>query len=91
MPFEKGHKKIGGKSKGTENKSTTEIKQAYKDLIEKNIDNITVWLDRVAETNPNAALNYLQSLSEFVIPKLARTETKHEGELTTTIRFKDAE
>jgi hypothetical protein len=85
MPFQKGHKKVGGKKKGTQNKATSEIKQAYKNLIENNLDNITIWLEQVAEKNPDRALGILIDLSEFVVPKLARTETKHEGELNVNI------
>jgi hypothetical protein len=85
MPFQKGHKKVGGKQKGTPNKATSEIKQAYKNLIENNLDNITIWLEQVAEKNPDRALGILIDLSEFVVPKLARTETKHEGELNVNI------
>jgi hypothetical protein len=85
MPFQKGHKKVGGKQKGTQNKATSEIKQAYKNLIENNLDNITIWLEQVAEKNPDRALGILIDLSEFVVPKLARTETKHEGELNVNI------
>jgi hypothetical protein len=77
--------KTGGRKAGTPNKATTEIKQAYKDLIEANLDNITIWLEQVAETHPDKALHYLMGLSEFVIPKLARTENKHEGEVTVNI------
>lgn len=75
MPFVKGKSKTGGRKSGAKNKATKDIKEAYKLLIENNIDNLTIWLERVAETNPNAALNYISALSEFVVPKLARTET----------------
>ncbi len=84
MAFPKGHKKVGGKTKGTPNKATAEIKEAYKNLIENNLDKLSTWLDKVAEKSPERALGILIELSEFVIPKLARTETKHEGDLTVT-------
>jgi hypothetical protein len=85
MPFEKGKPKTGGKKKGTPNKATTEIKVAYKNLIENNLDNISTWLEQVAEKNPDRALSILIDLSEFVVPKLARTEMKHEGEMEINI------
>ena len=72
--FQKGKEKTGGKQKGTPNKVTTEIKEAYKLLIEANIPNLTLWLERVAEDDPKEALKYLSALSEYVVPKLARTE-----------------
>lgn len=74
MPFEKGHKKLAGKKKGTQNKATRDIKEAYKMLIEDNIPNLNKWLEKVAEKNPEKAIYILSDLSEYVIPKLARTE-----------------
>ena len=81
--FQKGKEKTGGKKKGTPNKVTTEIKEAYKMLIEANIPNLTLWLERVAEEDPKEALKYLASLSEYVVPKLARTEIQADVEVTT--------
>jgi hypothetical protein len=85
MAFAKGHKKLGGKKKGTPNKATSDIKVAYKNLIENNLDNISLWLEEVANKNPDRALSILIDLSEFVLPKLARTENKHEGEIDVNI------
>lgn len=83
--------KTGGRQKGSENKATKEIKEAYKLLIEANIPNLTSWLERVAEDEPKEALKYLSALSEFVIPKLGRTEFSGEIDSTVTVKFKDAE
>ena len=69
--------------KGSPNKATQNIREAYKMLIEKNLDNLTTWLERVAEDNPQAALGYLKDLSEFVVPKLARTDlTSTDGSMS---------
>lgn len=87
-PFQKGNT---GKPKGALNKTTKDIKEAYKMLIEANIPNLTEWLERVAETNPEAALKYLSALSEYVIPKLGRTEVSGEIDTKITVEFKDAE
>lgn len=91
MPFDKGHKLATGRPKGATNKDTQAIKEAYKLLIEANIPNLTEWLERVAETNPEAALKYLSALSEYVIPKLGRTEVTGEIDAKITVEFKDAE
>ena len=92
MPFVKGKSgNPNGRCKGAENKATKEIKEAYKMLIEANIPNLTLWLERVAETEPKEALKYLSSLSEYVIPKLGRTEFSGEIDTTITVHFKDAE
>lgn len=81
MPFKKGDKKpVGsGKRKGTENKATKDIKEAYRQLIENNLDNLTNWLEQIAKKNPEKAIYILADLSEYVIPKLARQELTGEG------------
>jgi hypothetical protein len=70
-PFKKGNP---GKPKGAQNKTTKDIKEAYKLLIEKNLDNLTTWLERIAAKNPTQAIYIISDLSEYVIPKLARKE-----------------
>jgi hypothetical protein len=92
MPQPKG--KTGnpnGRPKGTPNKVTTDIKEAYKKLIEDNLDNLTGWLEKIAEKDPEKAIRILNDLSEYVIPKLARQEHtgKDGGEIKTTITFRD--
>jgi len=79
MPFQKGKPKTGGKKKGTKNKATRDIKEAYRLLIEKNIDNLTEWLKKIAEKNPKDAIYIIHNLSEYVIPKLARQEITGEN------------
>jgi hypothetical protein len=74
MPFKKGIKKTGGRRKNTPNKVTQDIKEAYRLLIEMNLSNLSGWLDKIAEENPEKAIRILAELSEYVIPKLARTD-----------------
>ncbi len=71
--FKKGEAK--GKPKGALNHTTRDIKEAYRLLIENNLDNMTIWIERIAEKDPARAMNIILSLSEFVIPKLARNTT----------------
>lgn len=66
--------KTGGRQKGSLNKVTSEIKEAFKNLIEQNTDNMIGWLDRVAKDDPAKALSLCADLAEFVVPKLARTD-----------------
>jgi len=75
MPQPKG--KTGnpyGRPVGVPNKTTTDIKAAYQLLIEKNLDNLTGWLEQIAAKDPEKAIRILNDLSEYVIPKLARKE-----------------
>ncbi len=74
MKFQKGHKKVGGKEKGVPNKATRDIKEAYRLLIENNLDNLTGWIEKIAVKDPEKAIRILADLSEYVVPKLARTD-----------------
>jgi uncharacterized protein YqgV (UPF0045/DUF77 family) len=86
--FKKGHP--GVKPKGALNKTTKDIKEAYRLLIEKNLDNLTGWLETIAEKDPEKAIRILNDLSEYVIPKLARTDLTGDlnHDIKTTIIFK---
>ena len=77
MSFKIGNK-LAGSRKGIPNKATKEIREAFKLLVEGNLDNMKVWLSDVAEEDPEKALNILLKMSEFVVPKLQRQEIEHE-------------
>lgn len=70
--FKKGE--APGRPKGVVNKTTRDIKEAYRMLIENNLDNLTIWLEKIAAKDPEKAIRILADLSEYVIPKLARTD-----------------
>jgi hypothetical protein len=72
MGFKEGQEKKGGRAKGTPNKSTAEIRDAYQKLVEDNLTNMTEWLVQVAADNPERAMDLMLKLSEYMIPKLAR-------------------
>lgn len=74
MPFKKGKSKTGGRNEGVQNKKTKEVRAAFKQLIEDNLDNMTQWLEDVAKDDPSKALTHIQGLSEYILPKLQRTE-----------------
>jgi len=74
MAFKEGQEKKGGRAKGTPNKSTAEIRDAYQKLVESNLTNMTEWLTLVAAENPEKAMDLMLKLSEYMIPKLARQE-----------------
>ncbi len=66
--FKPGHN-AGGRPPNAENKVNRNIKEAYQNLIESNLDNLSEWLKRTAEQNPKQALEVILRLSEFVLPK----------------------
>jgi hypothetical protein len=63
-----------GRPKGSANKSTTIVREAIANLLERNAPNMDRWLNEVADKDPHKALDIIQKLSEYHIPKLARTE-----------------
>lgn len=68
-------KKYGGRSKGTPNKSTANARQAIADFVDGNAHRLQGWLDRIAEDDgPQAAIDCFNSLVEYHVPKLQRTE-----------------
>lgn len=69
--FKKGNR---GRKPGIPNKTTQAIRDAFQFLVEDNLDNLQVWLEKVAEKNPKDAIELTMKLSEYVIPKLARKE-----------------
>jgi hypothetical protein len=79
----------GGSRKGIPNKATSEARKAIADFVEGNAHKLTAWLTAVAEgdaehdlkPNPAKAFELFQSVIEYHIPKLARTElTGKDGE-----------
>lgn len=69
-----------GRPKGSKNKTTEAIRDAYQDLIEGNLANITTWLEKVAKDDPSKALDFMLRLSPFVLPKLQANDITSAGE-----------
>lgn len=63
-----------GRPKGAVNKSTSIVKEAIARLLERNVENMDQWLDQVAKEDPYKALDLMNKLCEYHVPKLARTE-----------------
>lgn len=90
--FEKGNKLGKGRPKGSKNKTPNEIREAYKNFVSDNIPQFQEWLERVAQSNPAKALELIVNISEFFMPKMNRTELKHdvdEGFILKIARLKD--
>ena len=79
-----------GRKPGTPNKNNMAIREAYQKLTEDNLDNMSIWITQVAGDDPAKALDIMIRLSEYIIPKLARTELSgNDGEdLFKNISFK---
>lgn len=72
MKFEKGKPKSGGRKKGTPNIVTKDLRDRIRELLEKQFDQVAVDL---AGLDPKDRVNAWLKLSEFVLPKLQRSET----------------
>lgn len=70
-----------GRPKGKPNNVTIEVREAYQKLTEDNLGNMSLWLAQIAVDDPAKAMDLMLRLSEFIIPKLARTElTGNDGD-----------
>ena len=88
--FQKGQSgNPAGRKKGTLNKNTKQIREAYQKLTEDNLDNMNLWLMQTASEDPAKAMDLMLRLSEYIIPKLARQElVGNDGEdLFKNIKF----
>jgi hypothetical protein len=71
-----------GRPPGIPNKSTAIVREAIATLLERNSDKMDEWLQLVAygdaslgvKPAPDKALDIMQKMAEYHIPKLARTE-----------------
>jgi hypothetical protein len=74
--------KLGGRTKGTPNKATQKIKDAYAKLLEDNLGTLQTDLSQL---EPKDRLNFMLNLSEYILPKLARVEAEHEIKDTSVV------
>ena len=52
----------GGRQKGTPNKVTARLRQAFTELLEDNMGNVQELFDKVAEKNPQKSLELMLKL-----------------------------
>jgi hypothetical protein len=78
-----------GRKKGSMNRYTKQVKEAFGLLLEGNLENLSIWLAQVAADDPKAALDIMMRMSERFVPKLKQTEiTGADGEdLFKNVRF----
>ncbi len=85
--------KAGAKSsrKGVENKATGEIREAFKLLVEKQVPKLDAWVTEIAKKDPAKALGLIVKLSDFIIPRLSRIETKDLTSIEQMLRMSPEE
>jgi len=67
--FEAGHEKVGGKKKGTPNKTTKELKSVINMIVSGQIEKVDATFNALQATDPDKYLNLLFKLMEFVVAK----------------------
>lgn len=58
-----------GKPRGAKNAVKRDIQQAFRQLVEGNLDDMQHWITKTAEKRPERALEIVLKLSEFIVPK----------------------
>lgn len=71
--------RLGGRQKGTPNKATALAREAIGRFVDDNAHRLQTWLDEIADEDPEKAFTLFQSVIEYHVPKLARTEVTGEG------------
>jgi len=79
MPFEKGHKKHGGKTKGTQNKKTLILDSFAQTVVEGGMEK---FLDELMKLKGSQFVFAYMTLFEYVKPKLSRVDAKTENNTT---------
>lgn len=92
--------RLGGRGVGTPNKATVQAREAIALFVDNNAHKLQEWLNEVADgkldsesgkwlvvPNPEKAFNLFQSVVEYHVPKLARTEVtgKDGGPVSTVV------
>ena len=84
MPFKKGQSgNPNGRQKGSKNKDKAEFKDALNNLLEYSAPQMVDWLNEV--DNPEKRFDILSKFAEYIHPKLARTETENNTNVTYNI------
>lgn len=88
MGAPKGHVKHGGRTAGTPNKSTADVRATIALIAERNVTQLEKWLDRIASDDPNKAADLFLRMIEYHIPKLQRSELTgpNGGNLVVTVK-----
>lgn len=91
MPFSKNDPNINrnGRPKGSPNKITEEIREAYAMVLENRLPDLDRWIMQVSHEDPAKAADLLMKLSERFLPALQRQEiTAADGEdLFKNVKF----
>jgi len=79
-----------GRTPGIPNRATQKMKEAFALLVEGNLDNMTLWLEQIAQDDPKSAMEIVIKLSERFVPKLTQQALTDAdgGDLFKNIQFR---
>jgi len=66
MPFKKGDKKVGGRQKGTVNKTTAQIKDMITALVGNQMEKWPAVIDKMMKDDPAEAMKITGRLIDYV-------------------------
>lgn len=69
-----GKREGAGRIAGVPNKATASAREAIAAFVDGNAHRLEQWLDQIAQNDPKDAFQCFQSVIEYHIPKLARSE-----------------
>jgi len=94
MPFEKGHKKVGGRSEGAKNKATLLLQERREDalaLVDDVLSFVKEEMQSADLTRKLRAIDKLSPILPFILPKLSSIDAAITGDLSVSaIVFEDA-
>lgn len=84
--FKKGNvANPNGRPPGSLNKATGDFRESVKKLLDDCGPELFTWVQRVAEKNPQRAVDCLAALAEYATPKLSRVT--HTGDTDAPVLF----
>ena len=94
MPFQKGHKKIGGRSEGAKNKATVLLQERREDALKLVDDVLSFVKEEMEGTDRDRKLRAIDKLSPilpFILPKLSSVDAAITTDMSvSSIVFEDA-
>jgi uncharacterized protein YdeI (BOF family) len=80
MAFQKGNKLGKGRPKGSENKTTQEIKDMISAVVAGQVEHWKNDMEKIRKKNPEEAIRLTAKFIDYVLPK--QTKVELEGELS---------